>query len=63
MKYWRQNAYQWKQTINRSNIMMKEKEMSAKPMATKTTSTMGKKTSVSTKNKSWGDRHRVGIKK
>jgi hypothetical protein len=43
--------------------MMKEKEMSAKPMATKTTSTLGKKTSVATKNKSWGDRHRAGIKK
>lgn len=43
--------------------MMKKKEMSAKPMTTKTTSTLGKKTSVATKSKSWGDRHRAGIKK
>jgi hypothetical protein len=41
--------------------MMKEKKTAVKPMATKTTS--GKKTSVATKNKSWGDRHRAGIKK
>ena len=28
-----------------------------------TKATSGKKTSVGTKNKSWGDRHRAGIKK
>lgn len=36
--------------------------MAAKPMATKSP-TLGKKTSVATKGKSWGDRHRAGIKK
>jgi len=61
MKYWRQNASQWKQTINRSNIM-KTKETAVKPTATKSPA-LGKKTSVTTKGKSWGDRHRAGIKK
>jgi hypothetical protein len=41
---------------------MKTKETAVKPMATKSPA-LGKKTSVTTKGKSWGDRHRAGIKK
>jgi hypothetical protein len=37
--------------------------MKNKETAVKAPATSSKKTSVGTKNKSWGDRHRAGIKK
>jgi hypothetical protein len=37
--------------------------MKNKEKAVKAPTTSSKKTSVETKNKSWGDRHRAGIKK